>query len=80
MREMGTNSAYLKSVDGIPGPRPPILVVTAADKLISKSASRPNRPHTLLEAPYVGHLGVIFDQDTAAAILKWAEARTKTTA
>jgi len=81
MREMGTNSTYLKSVDAIPGPRPPLLVVTAArDRLVSKSATRPNRPHTLLEAPNVGHLGVIFDLDTADAILEWAEERIKATA
>ncbi len=81
MREMGTNSAYLRGVEAIPGPRPPILVVTATrDRLVPKSVSRPNRPHTLLEAPNVGHLGVIFDQGTAHVILEWAEARTKATA
>ena len=81
MREMGTNSAYLKRVEAIPGPRPPILVVTAArDRLVPKSASTPIRPHTHLEAPNVGHLGVIFDQDTADAIVEWVEARTKATA
>ena len=81
MREMGTNSAYLKSLEAIPGPRPPILVVTAAkDRLVPKASSRPNRPHTLLEAPNVGHLGVIFDQGTADVILDWAEIRTRETA
>ena len=81
MREMGTNSAYLKSVEAILGPRPPVLVVTAAkDRLVPKSASRPNRPHTLLEAPNVGHLGAIFDQGTADVILEWAEDHMKPTA
>jgi pimeloyl-ACP methyl ester carboxylesterase len=73
MREMGTNSAYLRSVEAITGPRPPILVVTAAkDRLVPKSASRPNRAHTVLEVSRVGHLGVIFDQGAADAILEWA--------
>jgi len=75
MREMGTNSSHLRGVAAIPGPRPPILVVTAArDRLVPKSTSRPTRPHSLLEVPNVGHLGVIFDQSAAEAILKWAEA------
>ncbi|HMK99803.1 MAG TPA: alpha/beta hydrolase [Acidimicrobiales bacterium] len=77
MREMGTNSAYLRAVAAIPGERPPILVVTAAkDRLVAKGAARPNRPHTFLEVPNVGHLSVIFDQSTANAILKWADALT----
>ncbi len=75
MREMATDSAYLRSVEAIPGPRPPILVITGArDRLVSKSATRPNRPHTILEVPNVGHLGVIFEQRTADAILQWADA------
>jgi pimeloyl-ACP methyl ester carboxylesterase len=78
MREMGTNSAYLRSVEAIPGPRPPILVVTAAkDRLVPKSATRPNRPHAYLEVPNVGHLRVIFDQSTADTILEWADALTE---
>jgi len=78
MREMGTNSTYLRSVEAITGSRPPILVVTAAkDRLVPKSASRPNRPHTVLEVPNVGHLGAIFDQGTADAILEWASALVK---
>jgi pimeloyl-ACP methyl ester carboxylesterase len=81
MREMGTNSAYLKRVEAIDGPRPPILVVTAArDRLVPKGSTRPNRPHTVLEVPNVGHLGVIFDQATAEAILEWADAHVKATA
>ncbi len=81
MREMGTNSAYLKGVKAIPGPRPPMLVIIAArDRLVPKTASRPNRPHTVIEVPNVGHLGVIFDHGTADAILEWAEARIKETA
>jgi len=77
MREMGTNSAYLRGVAAIPGERPPILVITAAkDRLVPKSATRPNRPHTLLEVPNVGHLRVIFDQSTADTIMKWADALT----
>jgi pimeloyl-ACP methyl ester carboxylesterase len=77
MREMGANSAYLRSVEAIPGPRPPILVVTAArDRLVPKSATRPIRPHTFVEVPNVGHLRVIFDQITADTILKWADALT----
>ena len=75
MREMGTNSAYLRSVEAIPGPRPPILVVTAAkDRLVPKRATRPNRPHTVLEVPNIGHLRVIFDQSTAGTIMEWADA------
>jgi pimeloyl-ACP methyl ester carboxylesterase len=75
MREMGTNSAYLRRVAAIPGERPPILVVTAAkDRFVPKSATRPNRPHTLLVVPNVGHLRVIFDQSTADTILEWADA------
>ena len=75
MREMGTNSAYLRSVEAIPGPRPPILVVTAAkDRLVPKRATRPNRPHTVLEVPNIGHLRVIFDQSTAETIMEWADA------
>ena len=78
MREMATNSAYLRSVEAIPGPRPPILVITGArDRLVSRSATRPNRPHTILEVPNVGHLGVIFEQRTADAILQWADAHAK---
>ena len=66
-----TISAYLRSVEAITGPRPPILVVTAAkDRLVPKSASRPNRAHTVLEVSQVGH--VIFDQGAADAILEWA--------
>jgi pimeloyl-ACP methyl ester carboxylesterase len=81
MREMGTNSAYLRSVEAIPGPRPPILVITGAnDRLVPKGATQPTRPHTFLEVPNVGHLGVIFDQTTADAILKWADAHTEETA
>jgi len=81
MRDMGTNSAYLRGVKAIPGPRPPMLVVIAArDRLVPKTASRPNRPHTVLEVPNVGHLGVIFDQGAADAILEWAEAHIKETA
>ncbi|MGD0393022.1 MAG: alpha/beta fold hydrolase [Acidimicrobiales bacterium] len=81
MREMGTDSSYLRGVDAIPGPRPPILVVTAArDRLVSKRATRPTRPHTVLEVPNVGHLGVIFNQGAADAILEWAEAHAKETA
>ncbi len=77
MREMGTNSAYLRSVEAIHGPRPPILaIIGARDRLVSKSATRPNRSHTFLEIPNVGHLGVIFDQRTADAILQWADAHT----
>ena len=75
MREMGTNSAYLRRVAAIPGARPPILVVTAAkDRFVPKRATRPNRPHTLLEVPNVGHLRVIFDQSTSDAIVAWADA------
>jgi len=75
MREMGTNSAYLRSVEAIPGPRPPLLVITGArDRLVSKDSARPNRPHDFLEVPDVGHLGVIFEQRTADAILAWADA------
>jgi pimeloyl-ACP methyl ester carboxylesterase len=78
MREMGTNSAYLRSVQAIRGPRPPILaIIGARDRLVSKSATRPNRSHTYLEIPNVGHLGVIFDQRTADAILQWADAHAK---
>jgi pimeloyl-ACP methyl ester carboxylesterase len=77
MREMGTNSAYLRGVAAIRGERPPILVVTAArDRFVPKSATRPNRPHTLLEVPNVGHLRVIFDQSTADTIIEWANALT----
>ena len=77
MREMGTNSAYLRGVAAIPGERPPILVVTAAqDRFVPKSATRPNRPHTLLEVPKIGHLRVIFDQSTADTIMEWADALT----
>ncbi len=76
MREMGTNSAYLRGVAAIPGPRPPILVVAAArDRFVPKSTSRPTRPHSFMEIPNVGHLGVIFDQSAAEGILNWAEAR-----
>jgi pimeloyl-ACP methyl ester carboxylesterase len=78
MREMATNSAYLGSVQAIPGPRPPILVIIGArDRLVSKTATRPKRPHTFLEIPNVGHLGVIFDQRTADAILEWADAHAR---
>jgi pimeloyl-ACP methyl ester carboxylesterase len=78
MREMGTNSAYLRSVEAIPGQRPPILMVTAArDRLVPKSATRPSRPHAFLEVPNVGHLRVIFDQSAANTILEWADALTE---
>src|SRR5450631_2200640 len=78
MREMGTSSAYLRSVQAIRGPRPPILVIVGArDRLVSKSATRPRRPHTFLGIPNVGHLGVIFDQRTADAILQWADTHAK---
>ena len=69
MREMATNSAYLRNVETIPGPRPPMLVLIGArDRLVSKSTTRPSRPHTFLEIPNAGHLGVIFEQRTADAI------------
>ena len=78
MREMGTNSAYLKNVAAIPGRRPPLLVITASrDRLVPKRATRPSRPHELVEIPGVGHLGVIFDQRTADAIVEWAEAHQR---
>jgi pimeloyl-ACP methyl ester carboxylesterase len=78
MREMATNSPYLRSVEAISGPRPPILAISGGrDRLVSKRASRPNRPHMFLEIPNNGHLGVIFDQRTAGAILQWADAHTK---
>ena len=78
MREMATNSAYLRSVQAIPGPRPPILVIIGArDRLVSKTATRPKRPHMFLEIPNVGHLGVIFDQRTADGILEWADAHAR---
>ena len=78
MREMGTNSAYLRSVAAIPGPRPPLLVITGArDRLVPRSATRPNRPHEFVVIPGVGHLGVIFDQRTADAILEWAGAHQR---
>ena len=78
MREMGSNSAYLRSVEAIPGPRPPILVIIGArDRLVSKSATRPKRPHTFLQIPNDGHLGVIFDQRTADTILEWADAHAR---
>lgn len=81
MREMGTNSAYLRSVEAIPGPRPPLLVITGArDRLVSKDSARPNRSHDFLEVPDVGHLGVIFEQRTADAILAWADAHARETA
>ena len=78
MREMGTNSAYLKSVQALPGPRPPLLVIAAGkDRLVAAGASRPDRPHSFLELPDAGHLGVIFEQRTADAILAWAEAHAR---
>ncbi len=78
MREMGTNSAYLRSVRAIPGRRPPLLVIVGArDRLVSKGAIRPNRQHAFFEVPNVGHLGVIFDQRTADATLQWANAHAK---
>jgi len=78
MREMATNSAYLRSVEAILGPRPPILVIVGTrDRLVSKRATRPNRPHTFLEIPNVGHLGVIFEQRTADVILQWADTHAK---
>jgi len=46
------------------------------DMLVPKSATRPNRPHTLLEVPNVGHLRVNFDQSTADTIIEWANALT----
>ena len=59
----------------IPGPRPPLLVITGArDRLVSKDSARPNRPHDFIEVPDVGYLGVIFEQQTADAILAWADA------
>ena len=78
MREMGTNSAYLTGVKALPGPRPPLLVITAGkDRLVPRSSSRPDRAHSFLEVPGVGHLGVIFEQATADAILEWADSHTK---
>ncbi len=78
MREMGTNSAHLRSVEAISGPRPPILVIIGArDRLVAKSSTRPSRPHTFVEIPNAGHLGVIFEQRTAAAVLQWASAHAK---
>ena len=81
MREMGTNSAYLQSVEKLPGRRPPLLVITAGrDRLVPAGSSRPKRPHSFLELPGAGHFGVIFEQRTADAILEWAEAHTRTPA
>jgi len=77
MRELATNSAYLRGVKALSGPRPPLLVITAEkDRLVSQSSSRPDRPHSFLEVPDVGHLSVIFEQSTADAILEWADAHT----
>ena len=74
MREMGTNSAYLTGVKALPGLRPPLLVITAEkDRLVPRSASRPDRTHSFREVPGVGHLSVIFEQATADAILDWAD-------
>jgi PGAP1-like protein len=78
MREMGTDSSYLRSVEAISGPRPPILVIIGArDRLVSRSSTRPKRPHTFIEIPGTGHLGVIFQQQTADTILQWADAHTE---
>ena len=78
MREMGTNSEYLRSVRELAGPRPPLLVIAAGkDRLVPAGASRPDRPHSFLELPDAGHLGVIFEQRTADAILEWAEAHAR---
>jgi len=78
MREMATNSTYLTGVKALPGPRPPLLVITAEkDRLVSRSASRPDRPHELLQVPGTGHLSVIFEQATADAILDWADAHAE---
>ena len=75
MRDMGTDSAYLRSVRELPGPRPPLLVIAAGkDRLVGAASSRPGRPHAFLELPGAGHLGVIFEQRTADAILAWADA------
>ena len=77
MREMGTNSPYLTGVKALPGPRPPLLVITAEkDRLVARSSSRPDREHSFLEVPGTGHLSVIFEQATADAILEWADAHT----
>jgi pimeloyl-ACP methyl ester carboxylesterase len=77
MREMGPNGAYLTGVKALPGPRPPLLVITAEkDRLVSGASSRPDRAHSFLEVPGVGHLSVIFEQSTADAILQWADAHT----
>ena len=73
MREMAPNSAYLRSVEALPGPRPPILsIIGVRDRLVSKGSTRPSRPHTFVEIPNAGHLGVIFEQRTADVILQWA--------
>jgi len=78
MREMGTNSAYLRSVRSLTGPRPPLLVIAAGrDRLVPAASSRPERPHSFLELPDAGHLGVIFEQRTADAILEWAESHAR---
>ena len=78
MREMGTNSAYLRSVQALPGPRPPLLVIAAGrDRLVPAGSSRPERPHSFLELPDARHLGVIFEQRTADAILEWGDAHAR---
>jgi hypothetical protein len=64
----------------MPGPRCPILVVTAAeDRLVPKSATRPNRLDTFVEVPNVGYLRVIFDQGTADSNLERADADARET-
>jgi hypothetical protein len=50
------------------------VITGARDRLVSKDSARPNRPHDFIEVPDVGYLGVIFEQQTADAILAWADA------
>ena len=44
---------------------------------VAASSSRPVRPHSFLELPDAGHLGVIFEQRTADAILEWGDAHAR---
>ena len=72
--DMRPESEYLKRQAALGGTRPPLLAIEAQwDHLVPNGVGRPTRPHSHLSIDRAGHLGVIFRQATADAIVDWAE-------
>ena len=71
---MRPESEYLKRQAALGNVRPPLLAIEAQwDILVPNGVGRPTRPHRHLTIDRTGHLGVIFRQATADAVLDWVE-------